>query len=197
MSKAKAQRTLADLEVLSQFQSMPMQAAGPSQQGPEDILSQFAQMQMDGTGLGADASAQLGIFLVHPALWRQDKIGVARGFGVKRTAFVVNKAEAYVQYDAVGEVDLQLRFTGPSANGNPVRQNYKLIFDNDYSSAPTGSGPYDKIGPSRWRIDEAPPEQWVSVTTAIKYVNQMRDAARDPAIKANADKTLATLSQYR
>jgi hypothetical protein len=57
--KAKAQKTLADLEVLSQFQSVSTHAAATFQQGPEEILSQFAQMQMDGAGLAADESSQL------------------------------------------------------------------------------------------------------------------------------------------
>jgi len=195
--KARAQKTLADLEVLAQFQSMPIQGAGTQQQ-PEDILSQFAQMQMDGAGLASGGSSELGIFLVHPAQWRQDKIGVARGFGVRRTSFAVNKAEAYVQYEALGEIDLRLRFSGSGASGTAVRQNYKLIFDNDYSSVPnTSNDPYARIGPSRWRIDGAPDEQWVSIATAIKYVTQMRDLTPDPAIRANADKTLAILAHYR
>lgn len=195
--RARAQKTLADLEVLSRFQSMPMLSAGPSQQQPEDVLSQFAQMQMDDAGLTSGEFSQLGMFLVHPPQWRQDKIGVARGFGIKRTSFAFNKAEAYVQYDAVGEIDLQLRFMSSGANGNNVRQTYKLVFDNDYSSVPSGGGPYAKIGPSRWRIEDAGPEQWVSVETAIRYVSQVRDATRDPAIKANADKTLAALTHLR
>jgi hypothetical protein len=193
--KARALKTLADLEVLTQFQPIANQTTAPLQQQPEDILSQFIQMQMDGAGLNTDGS--LGIFLVHPAQWRRDKIGVARGFGVRRTAFAVNKAEVYAQYDAVGEVDLQLRLTSAGGSGSAVRQSYKLIFDNDYSSLSTGSAPYDKIGPSRWRIEEDPPEQWVSVATAIRYITQMRDATRDPSIKANADKTLAILARYR
>lgn len=196
--KAEAQKTLADLEVLSQFQFVSAQAAGSFQQGPEEILSQFAQMQMDGAGLPPGESSQLGIFLVHPAQWRQDKIAVARGFGVRRTAFSLNKAGAYIQYESLGEINLQLRFTSSGASGNAVRQNYTLLFDNDYSSvAGTGNDPYANIGPSRWRIEQAPDEQWVSVATAIKYVTQMRDSTRDPSIKANADKTLAILAQYR
>lgn len=198
MLKARAQKTLADLDALAQLQNVQAQTSGLSQQQPENILSQFAQLQMDGAGLAADESSQLGIFLVHPAQWRQDKIAVARSFGVKRTAFSVNKAEAYVQYESLGEIDLQLRFTSSGANGSTVRQNYKLLFDNDYSAvAGTGNDPYAKIGPSRWRIEQTSDEQWVSVATAIKYVTQMRDSTRDPSIKANADKTLAILAQYR
>jgi hypothetical protein len=196
--KARAQQTLAALDLLAQSSFMPVSMTGPSEGMPEGALSQFIQMQMDGAGLAAGDSGQLDIFLVRPAQFRQDKIGVARNFGIRRTALAVNKAEAFVQYDAIGEVDLQLRFTTPSANGNTVRQDYKLIFDNDYSSASAGSGaPSHVIGPSRWRIEEAPPQQWVSVATAIKYATQMRDATRDPAIRENADKTLATLSRYR
>jgi hypothetical protein len=79
-----------------------------------------------------------------------------------------------------------------------LQQDYRLLLDNKYSAP----GNVDKsesevIGPSRWRIDEAPQEQWVSVDSAIKYVTLLRDATRDPAIKANAEKTLAILGRYR
>src|SRR5262249_53519020 len=176
--KVKAQKTLADLDLLSQAEFMPALAGGPSNEMPESIISQFIQMQMDGAGLtGSDPS--LNMFVVHPAQTKSEKIGVAKAFAVKRTSLAVNKADAYVQYTVIAELDSQLRFT-PIANGNLVRQDYKLVFDNKYP--PGTGGPYDGIGPSRWRIEEAPAEQWISVNAAIRYVTQMRDATTDPAI---------------
>src|SRR6266567_1961749 len=192
--KVKAQKTLADLDLLSQSQFMPALMDTPSQEMPESILSQFIQMQMDGAGLtGSDPS--LNMFVVHPAQTKSEKIGVAKAFAVQRTSLAVNKADAYVQYTVIAELDSQLRFIAPIANGNLVRQDYKLIFDNKYP--PGNGGPYDGIGPSRWRIEEAPAEQWISVNAAIRYVTQIRDTTTDPEIKQNAEKTLASLSRYR
>jgi hypothetical protein len=85
-----------------------------------------------------------------------------------------------------------------NANGGLIRQDYKLLFDNKYVLHGRGnSAPNEIVGPSRWRIEEAPAEQWISVNAAIRYVTQMRDAATDPVIKDNAEQTLAALSRYR
>lgn len=78
------------------------------------------------------------------------------------------------------------------------QRDYKLLLDNKYSVPPECGKPSTEFaGPSRWRIEEAPPEQWVSVATAINYGTQMRNASRDPSIRENADKTLAILRGLR
>ncbi len=195
--KVKAQKTLADLDLLSQSQFMPALMDTPSQEMPESILSQFIQMQMDGAGLtGSDPS--LNMFVVHPAQTKSEKIGVAKAFAVRRTSLAVNKADASVQYAVIGELDSKLKLTTSGANGSLIRQDYKLLFDNKYVLPGRGNAPQDEIiGPSRWRIEDAPAEQWISVNAAIRYVTQMRDATTDPEIKQNAEKTLATLSGIR
>lgn len=79
-----------------------------------------------------------------------------------------------------------------------MKQAYKLLLDNKYSAPAYGDKQETEfVGPSRWPIDDTPPEQWVWVTTAIKYVTQMRDPTRDLSIRANADITLAILAHYR
>ena len=85
-----------------------------------------------------------------------------------------------------------------ATSGNMVREDYKLFFDDKYSLPADGTNPAEQFtGPSRWRIEDAPAEQWISVSTAIRYVTQMRDATSDPSIKQNAEKTLATLAGIR
>lgn len=104
-----------------------------------------------------------------------------------------------IEYGALGEIDPQLHFTSLGERGTIVQRDYKLLLDDQYV-APAYSGQSaagEFAGPSRWRIEDAPPEQWVSVTIAIKYVTQMRDSTRDPLIKANADKSLSILKGLR
>ena len=109
----------------------------------------------------------------------------------------MNKADAYVEYGAQGELDSQLRFTSSGTNGSIVRQEFKLVFDNQYTVPAHGNTPATEfIGPSRWRID-TPAEQWISVSSAVRYVTQVRDTTKDAAIRDNAAKTLAILGRYR
>jgi hypothetical protein len=153
-------------------------------------------MQMGGLGLQSETAAQLNMVLVHPPTQNQDKIHVARAYTVKKTTLAGNKATVSVEYGALGELNSQLRFTSMGERGTIVQRDYKLVLDNKYLAPGTEGRPASEfIGPSRWRIEEAPPEQWVSVGTSIKYVTQMRDATRDPMLKQNADKSLAILAR--
>ena len=153
---------------------------------------------MDGKSLNGERADQMNAFLVRPLEWRYDKIGIARAFLVKNHSVVLNKALAHVEYAAIGELDSKLKLTTSNANGSLVRQDYKLLFDDKYVLPGRGNAPPDEItGPSRWRIEEVPTEQWISVNAAIRYVTQMRDATSDPVIKKNAEKTLDTLGGFR
>jgi hypothetical protein len=116
---------------------------------------------------------------------------------VKKTKLAGNQATVSVEYGALGELDSQLRFTSMGERGTIVQRDYKLLLDNKYMAPAYGDKPPSEfIGPSRWRIDETPPEQWLSINAAIKYVTQMRDSTRDLAVKGNADKSLAILNRY-
>jgi len=46
-------------------------------------------------------------------------------------------------------------------------------------------------------IAESPSEQWITVSTAIRYVTEMRDKTSDPAMKQNANATLAKLKSLQ
>lgn len=85
---------------------------------------------------------------------------------------------------------------GPT--GSIVPQDYTLVLDNKYSTPGVGNTPvHEFVGPSRWRIEEPPAEQWISVSAAIRYVTEIHDATRDASIREirdNAEKTLALLS---
>jgi len=154
---------------------------------PDAVLSHFIEREADDGCLTVEGSKQLDIFFVHPAQWWHDKISVAKNYVVRTPPFSGNKADAYVEYIALGELDSQL-----GANGDVVRQDYKLVLGNKYSLVARGNTPAaEVIDPSRWRIEGAPPEQWIALDAAIRYVSEVQQTATDPAIKANAEKTLS------
>jgi hypothetical protein len=47
-----------------------------------------------------------------------------------------------------------------------------------------------------WRIQSPQGPRWITVNTAIRYVLETRDNVQDPAIKKNADLTLAKLLHF-
>ena len=105
-----------------------------------------------------------------------------------------------MEYAALGELDSSLRFTSTAQPGigSLVREDFKLEFNNKYLLPARGNVPAKEfIGPSRWRIADAPAEQWLTVNAAIRHVEEMRDATTDSVVRNNAEKTLSTLARYR
>jgi hypothetical protein len=138
------------------------------------------------------------MFLVDREAWHRDTIHVAKFYTVKDGPFLGNKADIYLEYAAFGELDSALRFTSVAPVGTIVRENFRLLFDNRYSLPARGNVPAQEfIGPNRWRIVDAPREQWLTVDAAIRYVQRMRDITLDPGITENAEETLDNLSRYR
>jgi hypothetical protein len=74
---------------------------------------------------------------------------------------------------------------------------YQLVFDNKYVLPQRGPNPAkEMVGPGRWKILDAPADQWITVPAAIRYVTQMHDSTTDPVLRRNADATLRTLRLY-
>jgi hypothetical protein len=190
--KMNAEKALMELQNLQ----MPTLAqAGGLQQQPQEILSQFVEMELDGQGLNEESSRRLDVFFLHPGSRLPGKIGIARGYAIKKTSFSGNNATVHVEYGALGELDPQLRFVTTGPNGSVVHQDYKLVLDNKYSAPTVGNTPaHEFVGPTRWQIEEAPAEQWISVAAAIRHVTLVLESTRDPIIKNDADKTLAILN---
>lgn len=194
-ARLNAEKALAELQNLQMSSMAP--GVGSIQQSPQDVLSQFIEMQMDGRGLSQADSHQLDIFLINPAQLQRERISIARAYVIKRTAFSGKSADVFVEYAALGELDSQLHFTAPTTNGNVIGQDYKLVLSDKYSfPARNTIPPREFTGPSRWRIDQAPAEQWISVTAAIRYLTEMEQTTNDAVMKNNAEKALAALAKY-
>lgn len=196
MVKMNAHRTLAELQRLYQLQALPAAFAETSRQTPMAQLSQFVALLTDGRGLTPDGLKQLEEFCVRQPSWRQDRIHVAKSYTVRNGSYSGNRATFYVEYATVGELDSSLSFTSVTPAGGIVREAYTLLFAN--YSLPTREeiSARQQTEPVTWKIEDANSEQWITVNAAIRYVTQFREAATDPAVRANAEKALATLARY-
>jgi hypothetical protein len=191
--KMKAAETLRSLERLTAMQSTP---SGSDR--PEAIFSQYIAMQVDGMAFTPEGSSLLSMFFFHAPQWRRDKIGVARSYKVQSGANSASKADAWVEYVALGELDAQLRFVPGDKNENIVRQDYKLVYDDKYSLPSRSNSPGTEFtGAMRWRVEEAPTEQWITVDAAIRHITEIRATTTDQVVRANADKALAVLANSR
>jgi hypothetical protein len=152
--------------------------------------------------------------LLTPEGWRQ-----ACGFFTSPTPFAGNKVilvmsnywgpsyedrskddstDVEMGYIDMGKIDSTLRYT-PAAKTEFIKTGflYHLVTVPAYLMmyGPDGKTLVEKkpAGYRVWQIQGSPGPPWTTVNTAIRYVLEMRDKTTDPAIKKNADQTLAKL----
>jgi hypothetical protein len=106
--------------------------------------------------------------------------------------------EVGLGYINLGRVDSSLRYTPP-----PKTEFVKTAFLYHMVAVPAYLmmyGPDGKtlvqkksVGYRVWQIQGSPGTPWATVNTVIRYVLEMRRRTADPAIKRNADQTIARL----
>ncbi|MGB9072081.1 MAG: hypothetical protein WCC22_05380 [Terriglobales bacterium] len=194
--KANADRAVGDLRAL--LRSPSAQPTGNLPQSPKAALLEFCTAETEGKGLTRDGWKQLTAFFVRPLPWRQDKIHIAKDFGVSDAAIEGSKADLYVEYIDLGELDPSLRYTNDTQGPIKVRVDYKLVLGNRYWRSDDGEETAKEVkGTTKWRIDDPHPDQWITVDTAIQLLMETGGKATDEVIRRNAKRSLAALKRLR
>jgi hypothetical protein len=106
-------------------------------------------------------------------------------------------AEVDLGYFALGKIDSALRYVDTPSKYMKTAIAYHLVPVPSYVEmmGPDGKTLVEKkpVGYREWQIQGSPGPQWTTVNTAIRYVLEKRDKPTTPAIKKNADQTLAIL----
>ena len=96
-----------------------------------------------------------------------------------------------------GVIDARLHFTPPPQSSAQAGIGFRLVMETPHmyywgaDGKPIPAKPLPE--PKRWLIQGPPPSPFLTVTAAIRYVLEERAKTDDPAIKKNADETLAEL----
>jgi hypothetical protein len=98
----------------------------------------------------------------------------------------------------LGKIDANLRYTPlPPKQSFKSGRGYDLVAVPAHTlvSVPGTKKPEEKVNTNvtYWKVKGSPHNPWTTVNTAIRYVLEMREKATDPAIKKNADQTIAKL----
>ena len=101
--------------------------------------------------------------------------------------------------DFSGSIDSDLRYKPavPTIDVVPAIYDYSLEFTNRHVEIEEGGSTSEVMGPWGWKIEGPQSERWATVEKAIIYVRKMRDKSDDPAIKKNANKTIAILKRLK
>lgn len=208
--KYNADRTLAALRSILAGTPVLLQRTSPPQESPSQVLQRFYKLEAAGKALTPEGWRELAEFFVETPKPQWDKILVYDIVHVGEALIEGDTAEIGISGNSLGELDSSLRLADYPP-GKPCAQDsacygddkltYILLLSEkpwDWEAAPDGTRAKEFTGPLAWRIYRFDPsEPWISLDTAIRYVTEMRDKTTDPAIKKNADETLAILLKLR
>jgi hypothetical protein len=120
-------------------------------------------------------------------------------FGVNFSSVDGTSAVVDMEYADAGLIDTNLRYTPPKqSQATKTSFRYHLVSVQGYGVMYGADGKTivqkkEIPGASAWQIEGPPPDPWITVNAAIRYVLEMRNKTSDPAVKVNADATLSKL----
>jgi len=183
-------------------------APAGAQKSPKEVVERFYKMETEGRWLGPERWDELQDFLTDIGPWfPNSSISVLKSYEVRDArkdigAGGVVDYQVEVDFFEWGSIDSYLNFTraqGPSgkssAAGGPVEQRtyQTLVLRDRFIQRDPSGKEVEKKGTLGWRIALfASPR--IDVNAALRWVGEMREKSNDPAIKYNAEKTLAILT---
>jgi hypothetical protein len=178
--------------VLTLFSATQNQSS--PQTSPRDVLERFCELDAQGKQMSADGWQEITPLFSAPVAPLRSKIIVAKDFVVSKAALKGNRAEFYVEYIILGQIDSSLSFSHlPPVK---VRAGFDLVLmDKSTERGPTVPRT-QAIEPARWRIEGTPPEPHLTVEAAIHCVTELRSKALNDAARRNANKTIAILKSF-
>ncbi len=173
---------------------------------PKDVVEQFVKMDAGGARLTQEGWYRTAHFFVRPLALPQDKkiLVVSDTFELREGEMKGDRAKFHVFFfHFYGQLDARLHFEPAShraSNGALIKDGLLSSYDlarteNHLEFEPGASEIREVRGPAEWKIENAQVTPTISLTTAIRYVTEMRDKTADPVAKKHADETLAALSK--
>jgi len=172
-----------------------------SRRSPKEVVEQLCSSDADGGRLTAEGWYRSARFFLHPEpMPSVPTVVVMKGaFAIGSAELDGSQARVGVEYLMLGRIDSTMHFAWAGDSPGPVkwRSFYTLVLTDVHSEFKEDRRSLHEVrGPLEWRIKDFQPQPVVSVATAIRFVESQRRSA-DPAIRRNADRTLALLANYK
>jgi hypothetical protein len=98
--------------------------------------------------------------------------------------------------DNYGTIDSALRYKPPSPSGRiAMVQMFSLVLTHAQPDGSVNSTSATESPATEWKFEGDLHIRSATIYAAIKYVERMRDRSTDPAIRENADRTIAALKR--
>jgi hypothetical protein len=168
---------------------------------PKQVVQQLLNLEMSGAVLEPGGWGKDSELSERYSLQRQMRgivaIIISSNYSLDQVQVNKNSANVHLSFNEIGVIGCDLHWAPPDPKLTKTGSTYRLVLS--WENAPLRGASRPLPQQRRWRIDaEFPiPVLWLSRTTAIRYVTEMREKSNDPAVKANADKTLAILEKLQ
>jgi len=123
---------------------------------------------------------------------------VSNDWGPPAGTTTAEKADVTVGYTDLGQIDAKLQYhSAKTTDAIKMGISYRLVFAPSFvlMYGTDGKTLIQKkpTGCKEWEIQGSLGAPWATVNTAIRYILEEREKTTDPAIRKNADQTLAKL----
>jgi len=166
--------------------SMAQAPAGDAKT-PRQVVEDFLAMETRGGRLTPEGWAKADEFFAHPVPVPHEKrvVVISKHYSVYETSVNGDRAEVYNDYEDLGRIDSELRYTAASPGLLKTTATYHLVRTHPSDSS------------SEWKITEPATTLWLNTEAAATYVAESRDKTSSPAFKKNADRTLVILRRHQ
>jgi hypothetical protein len=107
---------------------------------------------------------------------------------------MAGKTIVSVEIDPIGQIDSGLRFMSPTRRYFKNSRYFNVVFtDKRFELGAKGEVAKEVTGSQSWLIEDLNDSLMLTVTAAIRYVDEQRDKTIDPVLRKSADETLAKL----
>jgi hypothetical protein len=179
-------------------------AASPS---PIDVIKEYWKMETNGGRLTSDGWYRATAFFIRTRIRPPTlTLNVVQDSGLDTfeiTARTDDWAEVTLNTNEIGQLDHGLRLkilprVGPQGLEilrGPDIPFHVVLTSKHWELGPDGALGSEISGGPKWLIDCTENQIWVNEAVAVRYVTDARSQTTDPAIKKNADETLAKLAK--
>jgi hypothetical protein len=177
----------------------------PTQQSPSEVAHRFLRLE---SGLLPDQWSQLSDFFARIPRPQWDKVHIVDVVHMSIDT-KANSSHVSISTNSLGDLDSSLRLSDYPPKRMPLGvPSTSACYGDDYfefnlllsgkKQVVTQSEAADQFErPVGWRIEDASFEPLITLDTAVRYVNWMRERAKNPALKKNATRSLRILEYYK
>lgn len=183
----------SSVAVTALWNSVPDQVHSPKQ-----VVEQFCKMDAEGRFLSPEDWSELTGMVNYRVLGSGPDITIIKTYAVGDPVVRGDSARVDVRFEVWGTLYVSsLRFVREEGmtSGEPVKKDkgFALSFSEKYMEIRKGGEQVEGKGSPRWTFGEPFIHPHISLETAVRYLIAQRDETNDPALKANAQKSLAAL----